>query len=152
MPKSFEGLNTTDLRGLMSISSPVWGLRPRRSRFWRITNVPKPVIWSVVLASSRCQAAFPLARAMTDRAAPQQDGDDIVLRPGRPRVLPGSVPAGALFNPAPDDFPFCFVEPILLAGWHEPIPDLLIEQALLGLPRHHDDAGLTALQNAGQGP
>src|SRR5205807_9548722 len=44
------------------------------------------------------------ALPISDRAAPQQDGDDIVLRPGRPRLLPGSVPAGALLNPAPDDF------------------------------------------------
>src|SRR5262245_41424333 len=45
-PNNLEGRKTTDLRGLISISSPVWGLRPRRSRFWRITNVPKPVIWT----------------------------------------------------------------------------------------------------------
>ena len=44
--KSFEGRNTTELRERMTISSPVCGLRPRRSRFWRTRKVPKPVIWT----------------------------------------------------------------------------------------------------------
>ena len=39
--------------GLITISSPVWGLRPRRSRFWRTTNVPKPVIWTFSPSPSR---------------------------------------------------------------------------------------------------
>src|SRR5713101_4274418 len=44
--KSLEGRNTTERRGLITISSPVCGLRPRLCLFCRTTNVPKPVIWT----------------------------------------------------------------------------------------------------------
>src|SRR5438477_99619 len=38
------GLNVSTLRAVISIDSPVWGLRPRRDAFFRMRKCPKPTI------------------------------------------------------------------------------------------------------------
>src|SRR5262245_18549590 len=40
------GLNVSTLRAVISMLSPVWGLRPRREAFWRIRKCPKPTIFT----------------------------------------------------------------------------------------------------------
>jgi hypothetical protein len=73
----------------MTISSPVWGLRPRRSRFWRITKVPKPVICTflataeAVLDGVEDDLDEPRCLAVGDPSMPLVDNaGDVGLRHG----------------------------------------------------------------------
>src|SRR5262245_28062302 len=40
------GLKVSTFRAVISMLSPVWGLRPRRDAFWRIRKCPKPTIFT----------------------------------------------------------------------------------------------------------
>ena len=37
-----DALKATTLRAVIGAATPVFGLRPGRSRFWRTANLPKP--------------------------------------------------------------------------------------------------------------
>jgi len=47
------GLNVSTLRAVISMLSPVWGLRPRREAFRRMRKWPKPTIFTSSLFSKQ---------------------------------------------------------------------------------------------------
>src|SRR5207244_3396400 len=96
---------------------------------------------------AQIETAFPLPWPVTDRAAAEQDGDDVMLRYWL-LGLTGSGGPGACLDPATDERHLRLTEGILFAGRHHAATDLLVKETLFGIARQDDGSRLAAFQDA----
>src|SRR5206468_11580692 len=95
---------------------------------------------------AQVEAALPPPGAVTDGAAAQQDGQDVVLRQGG--VLPLAC-AGAALDPPADGRDLVLAETVLPGGGHLAAVDLLVQEALVRRAGDDRRPALAAPQGAG---